>query len=98
MTPFKFELLIVDHNIPLEILLFLGIVSFPISRLIASPNVIPQSIIASFYARNVSQTVGMNFFESSSCWLADSGNAARPAIIPTIMRSRDMMDQITPQH
>lgn len=42
--------------------------------------------------------VGMNFLESSSCWLADSGNAAIPAIIPKIMRTSDIIDQSTPQH
>jgi len=42
--------------------------------------------------------VGMNFLESSSCSLNDSGNAAIPATIPATMKITDTMDQITPQH
>jgi hypothetical protein len=42
--------------------------------------------------------VGMNFFESSSCSLNVSGKAAIPAIMPPIMKTREIMDQITPQH
>jgi hypothetical protein len=40
----------------------------------------------------------MNFLESSSCWVADSGKAASPAIMPPIMKTNDTIDQITPQH
>ena len=42
--------------------------------------------------------VGINFLESSSCSLKDSGNAAIPAMMPAIIRMRDIIDQITPQH
>jgi hypothetical protein len=46
----------------------------------------------------VAYQVGMNFFESSSCSLNDSGKAAIPAMIPQIINTKDIMDQITPQH
>jgi hypothetical protein len=40
----------------------------------------------------------MTFFESSSCWVEDSGNAANPARMPPIMKTNETIDQITPQH
>ena len=46
----------------------------------------------------VLQRVGIKDLESSCCWLNDSGNAAIPPTIPAIMNTRDMMDQMTPQH
>jgi hypothetical protein len=46
----------------------------------------------------VLQRVGIKDLESSCCWLNDSGNAAIPPTIPAVMNTRDMMDQITPQH
>ena len=46
----------------------------------------------------VLQRVGIKCLESSCCWLNVSGNAAIPPTIPAIMSTRDMMDQITPQH
>jgi len=42
--------------------------------------------------------VGINFFESSCCWLDDSGNAAIPAMIAATMNRMETIDQITPQH
>jgi hypothetical protein len=48
--------------------------------------------------RVVFDQVGINFLESSTCSVNDSGNAAIPAMIPTIIRNRDIKDQITPQH
>ena len=44
------------------------------------------------------QRVGINFFASSSCSVAVSGKAARPAIMPPIMKIKLMIDQMTPQH
>jgi hypothetical protein len=40
----------------------------------------------------------MNFFESSSCWVDDSGNAAIAATIARAMNIRDIILQVIPQH
>lgn len=40
----------------------------------------------------------MNPFESFSCSLNVSGNAAIPATMAMIMKASEMMDQMTPQH
>jgi hypothetical protein len=42
--------------------------------------------------------VGINLFESLSCWLADCGNAASPATMAAAMKMMAIMLQITPQH
>lgn len=47
---------------------------------------------------NIIHLVGINFFESASCWENDWWNTAMPATIPATMNRSDIMDQITPQH
>lgn len=47
---------------------------------------------------NTYHIVGMKCFESFSCWLQLSGNAAMPATMPAAIKISEMMDQMTPQH
>lgn len=44
-----------------------------------------------------SQRVGMKCFESSLCWVADSGKAAIAATMAAAMKMMAMMAQMTPQ-
>lgn len=40
----------------------------------------------------------MNFSESVCCWLKDSWNAAMPPMIPIAMKTKEIIDQMIPQH